>query len=91
MSGQTRTPRTDKFVNDMHARGALFVHSKSFKEATYFARALEIENAELRQALQMCDYELLTLSPRLTSYYRISIDAVRERIRELLSKSKGAE
>ena len=42
----------------------------------------------LRKTLEACQYELTTLSPRLTPTFRKSVEAVREMARDALDKTR---
>lgn len=84
MSGQTRTPRTDAYRDSISATEISKHPLREFMGALDFARALEIENAELRQALWDINVDAWTGdASRLRVIARRSDTA--------LSKSKGAE
>lgn len=95
MSGQTRTPRVDAItlrLPENEIRLSIAAESVvQYNDLLVVARALEIENAELREAL----LALLSLADnmRMTDVYLAGDmrDHARESARELLLKSKGAE
>ena len=65
------------------------IDGKYYEDGSSSAKLAEVI-AELVPALESCQYELITLNPRLTPQYRKSVEACIEKARVAIAKYRAA-